>query len=75
MSSCELRGQFERREVAERLRTNFVSFARDREESAVTYPLRCICALTRLIGAEFTDWLSINDRLADLIDPEGENDD
>ena len=69
MSSCELRGQFERREVAERLRTNFVSFAKGRDESAVTYPLRCICALTRLIGAEFTDWLSINDRLADLIDP------
>lgn len=69
MSSCELRSQFERRKVAKRLRTNFVSFARDRKESAVTYPLRCICALTRLIGAEFTDWLSINDRLADLIDP------
>lgn len=69
MSSCELRGQFEGREVAERLRTNFAAFARDGRESVVTYPLRCICALTRLIGAESTDWLSINDRLADLIDP------
>lgn len=69
MSSCELRSQFERRKVAKRLRTNFVSFARDREESAVIYPLRCIFALARLIGAESTDWLSINDRLADLIDP------
>ena len=69
MSGCELRGQFEGREVAERLRTNFVSFARGGEESAVTYPLRCICALARLIGAESTDWLSINARLADLIDP------
>ena len=59
----------ERREVAYRLRTNFVSFAKDRGESGATYPLRCICALTRLIGAESTDWLSINDRLAGLIDP------
>lgn len=59
----------ERRRVAERLRTNFVSFARDKGENASIYPLRCICALARLIGAESTDWLSINDRLADLIDP------
>lgn len=59
----------ERRKVAYRLRTNFVSFAKDREESAVTYHLRCICALSHLIGAKFSDWLAINDRLADLIDP------
>lgn len=59
----------ERRKVAYRLRTNFVSFAKDRGESGATYPLRCICALGHLIGAKFSDWLTINDRLADLIDP------
>lgn len=59
----------ERREVAYRLRTNFVSFAKARGESGATYPLRCICALARLIGAEYTDWLTINARIADLIDP------
>ena len=59
----------ERRKVAERLRTDFASFASAPGESALTYPVRCIYALCRLVGAEESDWVTINRRLADLIDP------
>lgn len=56
---------FERRKVARRMRECDVSMFK---ESAIVPFLECL-------GLGYANWRGVLDRLADLIDPEGEDDD